>query len=180
VNLESLDDLVTEARSVEAHDHDLRSTRELVELMNREDAGVPAAVAAAADEIAATIDAAAARLAAGGRTEVDLAALQNLVEETREATSAGDVPRLVELNHAFHEGVWRAARNRYLAGELRLLRSLIEGRQDTTLRSGARQVESLAEHAELLELLRRGDGSAAEELTRRHFQAAMALRLTNV
>ncbi|HYZ00761.1 MAG TPA: GntR family transcriptional regulator [Candidatus Binatia bacterium] len=122
----------------------------------------------------------AARLAATSRTELDLAALGHVVDETRGATASGDVARLVELNHAFHEGVWRAARNRYLAGELRLLRSLIEGRQDTTLRSPARQVESLAEHAELLQLLRCGDEAAAEALTRRHFQAAMALRLTDV
>jgi DNA-binding GntR family transcriptional regulator len=119
----------------------------------------------------------AARLAAGSRTELDLTALGHLVEETREATAAGDVGRLVELNHAFHETVWRAARNRYLAGELRLLRSLIERLQETTLGSRSRQVDSLAEHTELLELLRRGDGTAAESLTRRHFQAAMALRL---
>lgn len=122
----------------------------------------------------------AARLAATSRTELDLAALGRVVDETRGATASADVVRLVELNHAFHEGVWRAARNRYLAGELRVLRSLIEGRQDTTLRSPARRVESLAEHAELLELLRGGDEAAVEALTRRHFQAAMALRLMGV
>jgi DNA-binding GntR family transcriptional regulator len=121
----------------------------------------------------------AARLAAGSRTELDLASLEHLVEETRCATAVEDVTRLVELNHAYHETVWRAARNRYLAGELRLLRTLIERRQDTTLRSRSRRAEALAEHVQLLEHLRRGDGAAAESLTRRHFQAAMALRLTD-
>ena len=37
----ALDDLVTEARAPTGADHDLRSTAELVELMNRQDAGVP-------------------------------------------------------------------------------------------------------------------------------------------
>jgi len=48
-------------------DLDLHSTRELVSLLNEEDATVAGAVAHAADELAAAIDAIAARLAAGGR-----------------------------------------------------------------------------------------------------------------
>ena len=62
-----LDELVTEARAATGADHDLRSTGELVELMNRADADVPAAVGAARTEIAAAIDAIVARLARGGR-----------------------------------------------------------------------------------------------------------------
>ena len=64
----ALDDLVTEARAAAGGtDHDLRSTAELVELMNRQDAGVPAAVNAARAQITAAIDEIAARLARGGR-----------------------------------------------------------------------------------------------------------------
>ncbi|HZB22911.1 MAG TPA: N-acetylmuramic acid 6-phosphate etherase [Gaiellaceae bacterium] len=57
----------TELVRSEHSDLDARSTRELVRLMNVEDASVPGAVAAAADEIADAIDAVAARLAGGGR-----------------------------------------------------------------------------------------------------------------
>jgi N-acetylmuramic acid 6-phosphate etherase len=62
-----LDELPTEAWDPEGADLDLRSTRELVELMNAQDATVPAAVAGAAGAIAAAIDAIAARLQSGGR-----------------------------------------------------------------------------------------------------------------
>jgi len=62
-----LDELPTEAWDPEGADLDLRSTRELVDLMNSEDARVPVAVAGAAGAIATAIDAIAARLAAGGR-----------------------------------------------------------------------------------------------------------------
>jgi len=59
---------VTEARAAAGGtDHDLRSTAELVELMNRQDAGVPAAVDAARAQITAAVDEIAARLARGGR-----------------------------------------------------------------------------------------------------------------
>jgi N-acetylmuramic acid 6-phosphate etherase len=63
----ALDELVTEARAATGADHDLRSTEELVELMNRADADVPAAVGEAGPQIAAAIEAIVARLARGGR-----------------------------------------------------------------------------------------------------------------
>ncbi len=58
---------VTEGRREEQADLDLRSTRELVELMNEEDASVAAAVRDAAAPLAATIDAIVSRLERGGR-----------------------------------------------------------------------------------------------------------------
>lgn len=63
----TFDDLVTEAPSPGASDLDLRSTRELVGLMNHEDATVPTVVAAAGDLIAMVVDAIVERLADGGR-----------------------------------------------------------------------------------------------------------------
>jgi N-acetylmuramic acid 6-phosphate etherase len=62
-----LDELATEAGSRAGADYDLRSTLELVELMNAEDIVVPAAVRAAAGRIATTVDAIATCLQRGGR-----------------------------------------------------------------------------------------------------------------
>jgi N-acetylmuramic acid 6-phosphate etherase len=64
---ETLDALATEVRDPAAADLDLRTTAELVRLMNAGDADVPAAVARAADRVASAIDTIAARLAGGGR-----------------------------------------------------------------------------------------------------------------
>jgi N-acetylmuramic acid 6-phosphate etherase len=58
---------VTEARRPELADLDLRSTRELVRLMNEEDATVPAAVERAGDALAGAIDEIVERLRGGGR-----------------------------------------------------------------------------------------------------------------
>jgi N-acetylmuramic acid 6-phosphate etherase len=63
----AFDQLGTEARDAAGADLDLRSTRELVELMNAADATVPAAISSASRQIAALIDAVVARLGAGGR-----------------------------------------------------------------------------------------------------------------
>src|SRR5438034_4398528 len=61
-----LDELITEARA-RRPDYDQSSTAELVELMNRDDAFVPGAVAEIAAELAVAIDAVAERLGGGGR-----------------------------------------------------------------------------------------------------------------
>ncbi len=63
----AFDELSTEARDAAGADLDLRSTLELVELMNSADATVAPAVAAAAPALAALIDGVAAKMAAGGR-----------------------------------------------------------------------------------------------------------------
>jgi N-acetylmuramic acid 6-phosphate etherase len=57
----------TEASRSDLADLDLRSTRDLVRLLNEEDATVPAAVAEAGDELAAAIDAIVERMKGGGR-----------------------------------------------------------------------------------------------------------------
>ena len=58
---------VTEGHVSGRFDIDLRSTRELVELINDEDAGVSAAVRAASGSLAAAIEDIVARLRQGGR-----------------------------------------------------------------------------------------------------------------
>ena len=63
---QGLDGLVTESRRTGA-DYSTRSTQELVELMNHEDAVVPAVVGSAAPAIAGAIDDVVERLERGGR-----------------------------------------------------------------------------------------------------------------
>jgi N-acetylmuramic acid 6-phosphate etherase len=62
-----LAELITEAAAAGVEDLDRRSTGELVELMNRHEAAVPAVVASAANQITEAIDAVVERLAVGGR-----------------------------------------------------------------------------------------------------------------
>jgi N-acetylmuramic acid 6-phosphate etherase len=57
----------TEAARADLADLDLRSTRDLVRLLNEEDSTVPAAVAEAGDSLAAAIDAVVDRMRRGGR-----------------------------------------------------------------------------------------------------------------
>src|SRR6266540_3275912 len=99
------DDPVTERRR--ADELDLRSTRELVELMNREDATVPAVVGAAGPQIAVVVDEVVARLARGGRlvyvgagTSGRLAAADSAECEATFAAAPGQVLALVAVDEA--------------------------------------------------------------------------------
>src|SRR2546422_11317119 len=63
----ALDELATESGGEASLDYDLRSTSELVVLMNRFDQTVPDAVLGAADALAETVDAIVDQLRRGGR-----------------------------------------------------------------------------------------------------------------
>ena len=98
---ETLDRLVTESRRADV-DYASLSTQELVELMNAEDASVPAAVGAAAGAIADALHAIVERLAAGGRlvyagagTSGRIAALDAEECEATFSTPPGQVVALV-------------------------------------------------------------------------------------
>jgi N-acetylmuramic acid 6-phosphate etherase len=123
----TFDDLVTEAPSPEASDLDLRSTRELVGLMNHEDATVPAVVAAAGDHIAAAVDAIVERLAAGGRlvyvgagSSGRLAAADAVECETTFAAEPGQVLAVVAGAHRASPLDQEAAEDDAEAGEREL------------------------------------------------------------
>jgi N-acetylmuramic acid 6-phosphate etherase len=98
----AFEQLGTEARNAAGADLDLRTTSELVERMNAEDATVPKAVAAAAGAVAALVDDVAARLALGGRlvyvgagTSGRLAALDAAECEATFSVDPGRVTALV-------------------------------------------------------------------------------------
>jgi len=97
-----LAELVTEASRPGVDDLDLRSTSELVELMNRQDATVAAVVAAAEGTLVDAIDAVVERLAVGGRlvyagagTSGRLAALDAAECRSTFSTPPGQVVALV-------------------------------------------------------------------------------------
>jgi len=94
-------------------------------------------------------------------------------------TSAEELEQRVTLNHSFHEILWRASRNRYLADELKHLRGLIERLQETTLRYPDRVEEAHREHLEIISALEARDVAQAEQLGRQHFRNAMARRLAS-
>jgi len=122
-----LDELATEAWNADGADLDLRSTLELVELMNAADAGVPAAVAGAAEAVANAVDAIAVRLQEGGRliyvgagTSGRLAALDAAECESTFSTRPGQVTALIAGGAASSPIEQEAAEDDTVAGEREL------------------------------------------------------------
>jgi N-acetylmuramic acid 6-phosphate etherase len=120
---DQLDRLVTEARDATGADLDLRSTAELVALMNGADATVPEAVAAAAPAISRAVDAIAERLRQGGRliyvgagTSGRLAAVDAAECESTFSTAPGQVTALVAGGLASSPTAQEAAEDDDLAG----------------------------------------------------------------
>ena len=129
----------TEARGATGADLDLLSTSELVVLMNREDARVPEAVAAAADEIAEVVDEVVARLRAGGRlvyagagTSGGLAALDASEVEATFGTEPGHVVALVAGSDAASAREREAAEDDEPAGR-RAVEALGVGARDAVV-----------------------------------------------
>ena len=125
-----------------------------------------------------TLEGMAAGIAAVSRSELALLSLERVAAEYREAASADVQTSPVHLNHSFHEGIWQMAGNRYLEQQLGNLRSIIEGRQATTLTISSRLEQSIAEHDQLVQLIAERRADDANELARRHFREAMVVRLS--
>jgi DNA-binding GntR family transcriptional regulator len=119
----------------------------------------------------------AGRLAALSRTDMEGEVLKKRFEEVRTATEQGDVDRLVEANRQFHETIWQATRNRYLAQQLAMLRGFIERLQPSTLHDEQRRIEALVEHELILDAVLARDPIATEEYARQHFRKGEAARI---
>jgi N-acetylmuramic acid 6-phosphate etherase len=129
----------TEARSATGADLDLLSTSDLVALLNREDARVPEAVEAAADEIADVVDEIVERLRGGGRlvyagagTSGGLAALDASEVEATFGTEAGQVVAVVAGSDAASAREREAAEDDEPAGR-RALEALGVGARDAVV-----------------------------------------------
>jgi DNA-binding GntR family transcriptional regulator len=132
-------------------------------------------------EVREALEALSSRLVAMGRSEMTVLALEGMTERWAaliESDASSD--EFVRLNNAFHEMIWQASGNRYLVGQLRILRSRIESSGATTLRNEDRRTEAMAEHAALLEAIRNRDADLASDLAGSHFRKAMAIRLAEI
>lgn len=112
----------------------------------------------------------AAYLAAQHASEEELQQMEALLWKTEEARQQADHSRLLELNRKFHTILYKASRQR------RLYEMIINHLELSDLyRRMYFTVEHLyantvAEHEELLEILRRGDAEGAEQHTRINLQ----------
>ncbi|WP_030691679.1 FadR/GntR family transcriptional regulator [Streptomyces globisporus] len=133
------------------------ATSELAGVMHRRFAGSdPRHVA----ELRSTLESAAARFAAGRRTERDLKQLDALLVRREEAWDSGDAERFVTADAAFHHAVVAASGNEVLTELYADLGDLLRD----WLRDDVGQVlrpENHMDHARLVDAIREGDAERA-------------------
>jgi DNA-binding GntR family transcriptional regulator len=118
------------------------------------------------------LEPAAARFAAERRTEEELADLQELLARMADIARESDARRTHELHFTFHQRVAEASKNPYMAKIMNDLKVLISFYRNAILQVHPQRPETvIAEHAAILDAIRRRDGdtaaaSMAEHITR--------------
>jgi DNA-binding GntR family transcriptional regulator len=118
----------------------------------------------------------AAHLAAQQASAAEIAALEIVLDRQAE-TLESDGATLAQLNHVFHDRIYRTARNRYLLQVLGALESSLALLPGTTYDHPGRAAGALTEHQAIVKAIAAHDPEAAECAARAHIRAAERIRL---
>lgn len=119
-------------------------------------------------EVMAELEGMCGRLAAQRASEQELTALQEAHEDCARHAAAGQSDDYYKANMAFHEAIYRASHNRFLAAETVRLRNRLSPYRRLQLRRRNRLTESFAEHESIVAAIREGRGGDADALLSRH------------
>lgn len=120
---------------------------------------------------------AAAALAARHASEVEIAALRQLLKQERDA--ADDPVMGARYNRRLHLALYASTHNRYLINQLTSLFALLALAGNSTRHSPARVAEAHREHKAIVDAIAAHDAAAAEKHARQHIRAAQCIVLTH-
>ncbi len=126
-------------------------------------------------EMRSVLEGTAARMAARGASEVELAELKALNLEM--AGAVDDPERTGRLNRQFHATLLNAARNRFLSRAMATLQRTLLILGPSTLANPDRAEQALLEHGRILKALAARDMDEAELAMRSHIEMAQLMRL---
>lgn len=143
----------------------------LVEIRNRQPATVIRLSAHRIIEmfqVMAELEGLCAKLAARRISTAQLARLQACQEQLAQLLGDDDVDRFYEVNRQFHEGIYEAAQNEFLALQTKTLRNRVGAyRRMVTQRPTQRQ-NTIVEHDAVLRCITQGDEEGAGHAMRAH------------
>lgn len=115
-----------------------------------------------------------ARLAARNRTEEDLLALEDLLEQMRVVVEAQDTSRVNQMDILFHEMIADASKNSILSATYKTIKD-ITNRYITYSNLSLRIVQnSLQHHTQIVDAIRRQDEEAARIAMENHVELTKA------
>lgn len=119
-------------------------------------------------EVMAELEAVCGRLAARRVTQAVLAQIRTTVIACEAAGAAGDSDGYYRENERFHDLIYAASGNDFLASEAQRLHRRLQPFRRMQLRVRGRMTQSLTEHRQILTALEEGDSAAAEAGLRDH------------
>lgn len=124
-------------------------------------------------ELRASLECFSVRLACRRITEEEMAWLRQHQTTGEAALEAGDMDAYRIYNRDLHAAIMQAARNSYLISMMGQLRSQSEMLMAKTIRIMGRPLRAIEEHHQLVGLIDRRDGKAAEQLMEHHILSAL-------
>ena len=125
-------------------------------------------------ETTAEIEAMCARLATYRMTPLERGRLMDLHADSAAAVETGDLDAYDRLNRAFHESLYAATHNSFMAEQALAIRERLAAFRRTQLRHADRIRRSRDEHGEILSAIAEGDGELAARRMRAHMLRAAA------
>jgi DNA-binding GntR family transcriptional regulator len=119
-------------------------------------------------ETMAEVEAACGRLAARRLTSEDEAAIKSAHEDCVAVESQGDTEGYYGVNRTFHEAIYRASRNGFLADQAVALHKRLSAYRRIQLRARNRLGQSLFEHGRIVEAICSANSDLASTLLRDH------------
>jgi len=123
-------------------------------------------------EIRGALDALAAGLATERITEDELEEMERLLVDLGDSIERHDMARIVEIDGAFHDILYRASRNERLVGVISNLREQFTRFRTTSINYPGRVQFMLSEHRQLVEAIAQRDSDLAQQKAREHIENA--------
>jgi DNA-binding GntR family transcriptional regulator len=122
-------------------------------------------------EVRTMLEGMCARLAAERITEEESAAMEQLLYDFDRVLREGDNKALLAVDHKFHQKLYEASGNRFLARALEEMYTLIYRLFYFALDRMGSVRANIEEHRDILMALKAGDGRTAERLIQNHIAA---------
>ncbi|GHC33853.1 GntR family transcriptional regulator [Aidingimonas halophila] len=119
-------------------------------------------------EVMAELEGMCGRLAARRISAAELASLSATLERCEAAAAAGDTDEYYYENEAFHECIYAASHNGFLAEEARQLKQRLKPYRRLQLQVRKRMNHSMNEHRRIVEAIVDGDAERAQQELRDH------------
>lgn len=149
----------------------LLAANHLVELRGRQGAVVrtiSAQILVEMFQVMAELEGLCARLAARRASPAQLGRMEAIHKRLEDVGVSGDVDLFYDVNQEFHEAVYEASCNGFLADQTRRLRNQVAAYRRRVTHRPSRIPKTLKEHGEVIAAIRAHDDEAAQRAMRDH------------